>query len=120
MSNLIIIGQTAQQKDIFQDRMGDFRWSMDFFDVNEAGVESAQDLAGCSFDFIIYAQDGTTQLAALSNTSGIVVVDNNVQINLALSTYQAWKIGCKYPYFFRKTDASGLKIPIYKGYFILS
>ena len=69
---------------------------------------------------MILAQDGTTELAIQEVGSGITVSGNNVQIDIAHGDWVAWATGCKYAYYFTKTDSTGFTIELFKGFFTLA
>lgn len=120
MNSLIQIGSTAVVRDIMQSRRSDFVWSIDFFDVDENDVATPQDVTGCQFEFVVFAQDGITEILTLSELSGITVLTNNAQVDISLEQWTTWARGCRYPYLFRKTSAGGVRTALFEGNFILS
>ena len=114
--NRLTIGDTGLALDIKTAQRGDWRWSFDMFDVDEAGVETATDLTGCSFDMVILERDGVTEKHTVSG----VISGNSVTITINKAVYADWIANCAYPYYLTFTDATAFDKVLYEGTFTVT
>lgn len=114
------IGDTPLIRDIAQSWRGDYLWTLPFVDVADDGTETATDLTGCEFAFVVLELDGTTEKITLAIGDGITVNDNVVQVSIAQEELATWTRGCKYPYYFTYTNADGHTKCLFEAKFMLT